>query len=230
MKPTLLGIIPARYNSRRLPGKNLRILGDKPLIVHTIECALKCDSIDRLIVSTDSPVLKDISLNAKAEVPFLRPPELATETATTKDVVFHAVQFLKEQENRVYDYFLVLQPTSPLRTPADIEQAFQLLLAAKADSIVSVSASLLLAAHLVITDNGFIKSVTDDQVFSRELSFYQLNGAIYISRMEILLETGCLLGEKIIPYFMPESRSIDIDTPEDLLIAATFLEKGKTFI
>jgi CMP-N,N'-diacetyllegionaminic acid synthase len=226
MNPTLLAIVPAKQRSSRLPDKNLRLLGGKPLIVHTIECALQCKSIDRLIVSTDSPVIRAISLNAGAEVPFFRPPDLATATAATEDVIIHAVQFLKEQENLTYDFFVVLQPTSPLRTPDDIDQAFQLLLTSEVDSVVSVSQMAIPASHLVVVANGLVKSAEDYQLFPRELSFFKLNGAIYISRMDILLKTGRLLGEKVLPFFMPDSRSVDIDTPDDFLFADILFTKG----
>jgi CMP-N,N'-diacetyllegionaminic acid synthase len=226
MKPTLLAIVPAKQRSSRLPNKNLRLLGGKPLVVHTIECALQSKSIDRLIVSTDSPAIREISLVTGAEAPFLRPPDLATASAATEDVILHAVQFLKEQENLTYDYFVVLQPTSPLRTPDDIDQAFQLLLTGKVDSVVSVSKMAIPASHLVVIANGLLKSAEDYQLFPRELSFFKLNGAIYISRMDILLKTGRLLGEKVSPFFMPDSRALDIDTPDDLLFADIFLSKG----
>jgi CMP-N,N'-diacetyllegionaminic acid synthase len=226
MTPTLLAIVPAKQRSSRLPDKNLRLLGGKPLIVHTIECALQCNSIDRLIVSTDSPVIREISLIAGAEVPFFRPPDLATASAATADVIVHAVQFLKEQENLIYDYFVVLQPTSPLRTPDDIDQAFQLLLTSEVDSVVSVSQMAIPASHLVVVANGLLKTAEDYQLFPQELSFYKLNGAIYLSRVDILLKTGRLLGEKMLPLFMPDSRSVDIDTPDDLLFADILFTKG----
>jgi CMP-N,N'-diacetyllegionaminic acid synthase len=195
MKTDLLALIPARSNSSRLAAKNLQPLGGKPLIVHTIECALQCKSIDRVIVSTDSPELQNISRRAGAEVPFLRPAGLASAAVATTAVVLHAIQFLKEHEDRIYDYFIVLQPTSPLRTPDDIEQAFQLLLTDTADSVVSVSAAPIPLAHLMIEENGYLKPVTARPVFpQKQLSFYKFNGAIYLSRTDILLNTGRLLG------------------------------------
>ncbi len=226
-RPTLLAIIPAKQNSRRLPHKNLRKLGGKPLITHTIECALQCQPIDRLIVSTDSQEIKAIAEASGAEVPFLRPAELASDTATTYAVVSHAVQFLKETEKKAYDFVIVLQPTSPLRTPADIREAFQLLLASQADSVVSVDASPLHASFLYGAENGYLKPLADYGEDFPKTDFYKLNGAIYISRTATLAQKGRLLGDKIVAYPMPASRSIDIDTPEDFSLAAFYFEKGR---
>ncbi len=224
MVPSLLAVVPAKHDSARLTKKNHRLLGDKPLIIHTIAAALQAVNISRLLVSTDSLELKEIALRAGATVPFLRPPELATPSATTKDVVRHAVLFLQEQEGQSYDYFMVLQPTSPLRLSCDIDQAFQQLVAANADSIVSVTKAPIPSSHLVRAEQGIIKPFPELALPQPELNLYRLNGAIYCSRMPVLLEDGRLLGERIIPYWMPLTRSVDIDTFEDFTIAAALLE------
>ncbi len=224
MAPSLLAIVPAKHDSVRLPKKNHRLLGDKPLIVHTIAAALQAVSITRLIVSTDSLELTETASRAGAEVPFLRPPELATPSATMVEVVRHAVLFLQAQAGRSYDYFMVLQPTSPLRLSGDIDRAFQQLVAANADSIVSVAQNPIPNSHLVTAEQATIKPFPELAQPQPHLKLYRLNGAIYCSRMPVLLENNRLLGARVIPYWMPLTRSVDIDTSEDFAMAAALLE------
>ena len=136
----VVALIPARSGSKGLPGKNIEPLCGKPLIVWTIEKALKSACIDELIVSTDSETIADIARNAGASVPFLRPPALATDTAPTIDVVEHALDYLRVQTDKTFDYVVLLEPTSPLREDDDIDNMLGKLDAAadRFDAIVSV--------------------------------------------------------------------------------------------
>ncbi|TCL69965.1 N-acylneuraminate cytidylyltransferase/CMP-N,N'-diacetyllegionaminic acid synthase [Hydrogenispora ethanolica] len=218
---TLLAIIPARSGSKRIPGKNIRLLAGKPLIVYSIECALRSPSVARVIVSTDSPEIRELSQKAGADAPFLRPKELAGDETPTVEVVRHTLNYLQAAEGIHYDYFVLLQPTSPLRTAIDLETAFQLLRTASADSVVSVNRNPIFSSHLVTEENGFINPARG--FYSHEAALFRLNGAIYISRTQTVLESGQLLGEKIISYRMPDLRSVDIDTEDDLRLAELLL-------
>ena len=133
-----MAIIPARGGSKGIPNKNLVLLGGVPLIVHSIRAALAASSITRTVVSTDSAAIAAVASRAGAEVPFRRPAKLATDSATTADVVIHAIKTL-EQNSPVPDIIVVLQPTSPLRVAADIDGAVELLHSTGAPSIVSIS-------------------------------------------------------------------------------------------
>ena len=133
----ILGLIPARGGSKALPHKNIRQFAGKPLIAWTIETALACPMLDRTIVSTDDPEIADVSRHWGAEVPFLRPAELARDDTPGIEPVLHAVRWLGENEGYRPDYVMVLQPTSPLRTTEDIEAAIQLARDRQADGVVS---------------------------------------------------------------------------------------------
>ncbi|UTW67321.1 acylneuraminate cytidylyltransferase family protein [bacterium SCSIO 12643] len=137
---TILAIIPARGGSKGLPGKNIKNLLGKPLIQWTIDIAKKSKYLDRIMVSTDSQEIADVSKQAGAEVPFLRPAHLATDTATTFDAVAHTINHYKENEKIEYDYIILLEPTSPLREDDDIDNMIEKLLSnpEKYDSLVSV--------------------------------------------------------------------------------------------
>ncbi len=215
-QPSLLAIIPARAGSKRIPHKNVKPLAGKPLIWHTIECALHCPGISRVIVSTDAPSIGELARDAGADVPFLRPPELAADATPTIEVILHALNWLEQNEAITYQYLAVLQPTSPLRTITDIETAFALLCSSPAQSIVSVTGAPIEGDHLVRIEGGTVRLSSGPEA---NQDFYKLNGAIYISRTKTILATGHLSGGTVIPYYMPGSRSIDIDTPDDFQMA-----------
>ena len=137
-KPKVLGIVPARSGSKEIPGKNITIVGTKPLIAWTLEIAKRAKSLDKIIVSTDSEKYASICKNYNVEVPFLRPPELSSDKATSEDVVIHALKWMKKNEKYHPDYILYLQPTSPLRTADDIDQSINIAKEKSADSVVSV--------------------------------------------------------------------------------------------
>src|SRR5262245_42726679 len=134
-----LGLITARESSKRLPGKNLKPLCGKPLISYTIEAALASSRLDRVVVSTDGEEIAAVARRWGAEVPFLRPKELATDEASSVDVMVHTLSWFQRQENASPDALVLLQPTSPLRTATHIDEAIALYEARKADCVVAVS-------------------------------------------------------------------------------------------
>lgn len=217
----LLAIIPARSGSKRIPGKNIKPFAGKPLLVHSVECALNTPSVSRVIVSTDSPEIREIAIKSGADAPFLRPAELASDLTSTVDVVLHAIHFLSNAENLLYESLVVLAPTSPLRTVGDVEAAFQLFQSSAADSLVSLAQTPINSACLTTVADNAVKPLITDSNF-----LFRLNGAIYISRTESILKTGKLLGEKTIPYFMPDLLSVDIDTPSDFLLAEILMKQN----
>ncbi len=135
---SVLAIIPARGGSKGVPRKNIRCLAGKPLIAHTIEAALNCQAIERVIVSTDDSEIAEVARAYGAEVPFLRPGEYATDTATSLSVVKHALTWFAEQENYQPEAIAILAPTSPLRTMTHIEDTIKLLWSTGNDSALTI--------------------------------------------------------------------------------------------
>jgi len=228
---SVLAIIPARGGSKRFPGKNLKTLGNKPLIAWTIEAAKGSEYIDRLIVSTDSEKIKEICLKWDAEVPFLRPSHLATDNASSEEVILHTLKWLKTNGKDGYDFFILLQPTSPLRTEKHIDNSVeQFVNDPNSSSLVSVSKSeRKFDQMMVINDESYLEHSTIP-VFSRKgleehSEFHYLNGAIYITSIPLFLKKGSLYSEKTSCYLMDLESSIDIDTQFDLALAEFFLSR-----
>ncbi len=227
---SVLAIIPARGGSKRLPRKNILSLGGKPLIGWTIEAAKQCNGIDRVIVSTEDKEIAKIAEQFGAEVPFLRPVELAGDTITTLDVVLHLLSEL-EKNNKYYDYVVLLQPTSPLRIATHIEQAFSNMIYRKGKAIVSVC----LVEHPplwcnTLPDNGSMKSFLHKDthnVRSQDLpDYYRINGAIYICETKLLRsEKTFLPSHDCYAFIMPQEVSIDIDNRIDFNLAKLLLNE-----
>lgn len=227
----ILAIIPARGGSKRLPGKNTKLLAGKPLIAWSIEAASKSRYIDRVIVSTDCDDIKKAALAAGAEVPFMRPPDLATDTASGMDVFLHAINWAQENSTPC-DLVMILQPTSPLRKEHDIDQAIESLDSRQGKAIVSVCA----AEHHPLWCNtlpgdGSMKDFLRPEILnknSQELpQYYRLNGAIYLIEINELLKSKSFYGPETFAYVMPAARSIDIDTLEDFVMAECLLHKDR---
>lgn len=220
----ILAVIPARGGSKGIPRKNIHLLLGKPLIAYSIHAALQSHTIQKTVVSTDDECIARIARHYGAEVPFLRPPHLSTDTATSVAVVQHAVRYLSDTNENPADIIVCLQPTSPLRSAEDIDQAVTLCLSTGADSVVS----LCPAEHhpywmkQVVGNRVYPLMEVDDEKYPRRQDLppvYQLNGAIYVTRRKILLEEERLLGANTLAYVMPRERSVDIDTHIDLKLA-----------
>jgi CMP-N-acetylneuraminic acid synthetase len=220
----VLGLIPARANSKRLPGKNTKLLAGKPLIQWSIEAGRSCAHIDVVCVSTDDDKIAKISLELEADVPFIRPDELANDMALTVDVVRHAIEFYRSK-NIDFGYVVLLQPTSPLRTAVHVTKAIELFIEKKADAVISVCKMehSPLWSNLIPEDGSLRSFIRDDvkNVRSQDLSdYYRLNGAIYIVNVDRLLEQNSLfLTDNIFSYKMAVTESVDIDEGSDFTYA-----------
>jgi CMP-N-acetylneuraminic acid synthetase len=225
---TLLAIIPARSNSKRLPRKNILDLEGKPLIAWTIESALKSKYIDRVIVSTNDDEIAYISKKYGADVPFMRPEKLASDEAKSVDVVLELLDRLKE-DNEFYDYIVLLQPTSPLRSNQDINTSVELLKDKKCEAVISVCKS----EHSplwsnTLPDNNSMINFLDKKILnknSQDLNqFYRLNGAIYLcNTTRLKKEKTFFLNSKCFAYKMTFENSIDIDNIHDLNLAKVYI-------
>ena len=213
----ILGIIPARGGSKGVPRKNIRQLDGKPLIAHTIEAALKSDYIGRLIVSTDDEEIAEISQKLGADVPFLRPSDLATDTAKAITVVKHALIEMEKLDNQKYPVIVYLEPPAPFRTSKDIDKCIELYIKNKPSSVVSVNeANQFHPVLMKKIEDKYLKPIcfNEPEGVPRQLyepTAYMRNGAVYVLRRNNILN-GIFYGEAIIPYIMPDERSICIDS------------------
>ena len=219
----ILALIPARGGSKRVPGKNIRLLGGKPLIVWSVDAAKKLSSIVDILVSTDDPSIAAVSLESGASVPWLRPASLATDTATSADVALHALDWFERERGDV-DGLLLLQPTSPFRDLGSMCQGLDLFERHGFKTIVSVSPvqdhpmwmSKIVGDYLV----PFISSV-DFDLRSQDLPpAYIVNGSFYLISPAELRANRSFLGIETIPLITTISdENLDIDTEADWLHA-----------
>lgn len=230
MKPKILAIVPARAGSRRLPNKNIKLLNGLPLVAHTFEAIKKSEYINTTIVTSDCPEVLRICQSYNNTYPLQRPARLASDTASSIDVVLHAVEFAEKQIDE-FDIVCLLQPTSPLRTSVDIDTAISLLLEKKAKAVVSMSKCEHPPLWATKLDNKndfglFMKGLNNKR--SQDLGdYYQLNGAIYLIDKTTLLNTKKLFLENdSYPYIMTAQNSLDIDTSLDFDLAESIVLKG----
>lgn len=224
----ILAIIPARAGSKGVPRKNLRVVGEKPLIAWTWDIARMAPSITRLIVSTDDHEVVELARASNVEVPFLRPATLADDLSLAVDVVEHTLSWLQQAESYRPDAVLLLQPTSPLRTAEDIEAAVALLMSKRAKSVVSVCSveHHPLWTKCIDAEGQLYPWLTTKEMPQRRQELpeiFRLNGAIYLTRRDALLKHKSFHPPGTFGYVMPIERSLDIDTPWDLLLADLIL-------
>ena len=226
----ILALIPARGGSKGLPRKNIKPLLGKPLIAWTVEQAKNSKYIDKVVVSTDDEEIAEISKKYGAEVPFLRPKELARDDSPTIDAIIHAINWFEER-GEFFDILILLQPTSPLRTTEDIDNAIELFLNNKdALSLISVKENEHPPFWSLEIENKFLKPLFGEEYFKKRRQelpkSYMPNGAIFISYVDILKKYKTFYTPKTIAYIMPPERSIDIDNEFDFLLAE-FILKNK---
>lgn len=223
---TILAVIPARGGSKGVPNKNIKDLCGKPLIAYTIEQARKSQYIDRTIVSTDSLEIADIAERFGAEVPFMRPEELATDKSGTLDVLVNAIEWLEENEKYRFDILVLLHATTPLREPEDIDHSIELLVEKRAGSVFSVT-----EAHrnpyfnMVEIKNNKVKLVKKGKYVTRQESpeVFDMNSSIYVWWKMIFKKNNSVFQTKSRVHIMPKERSIDIDDHIDFKIAEMLL-------
>lgn len=217
----ILYLIPARAGSKGLPGKNTKILGNKPLITHTIDFVKKrIKKKDELCISTDDDAIFSIAADLGINIPFERPSELATDTATTYDVIMHALKFY-EGQGKFFDCVLLLQVTSPLRSELD----FDCLISSydkEIDMVVTVKQSKENPYFTLFEENneGYIeKSKTGD--FQRRQdcpAVFAFNGSMYLMNVESLKKGPINQFRKIKKVIMPDERSVDVDNMADWIL------------
>ena len=230
----VLAVIPARGGSKGVPRKNIRPICGKPILAYTIEAALAArHSLRRIIVSTDDPEIAEAAHEYGAEVPFMRPKHLAGDQVPTLPVLQHAVRFVERQDGLTFDWILLLQPTAPLRGTQDIEKALDLARGGGCDSVISVVQ--VFAEHPIlmkrIEDNQLLPYSLEEKEGTRRQDYqppaYMRNGAIYLTRRNVLLEGNSIWGHIIRPYVMPPDRSLSIDSELDFKLVEIILAEKK---
>lgn len=225
----ILAIIPARAGSKGLPSKNSKVLNGKPLIAWTIEASLKSKYIDETIMSTDCEQIAAIAKKYGAQVPFLRPQELAQDDSRSIDAVYHTLEELEKIKVK-YDVVVFMQPTSPLRTEKHIDEALEILFKKEAKGIVSMcKCEKSPVWSNMIPEDGSIKDFIKNEFnnISRQQTpdYYRINGAIYIAYIDYLRENDAYFGDKSYVYKMDSDSSTDIDTIRDFQLAEIIMRE-----
>jgi len=220
----IVAIIPARGGSKRLPGKNIKIMKGKPMIAYSIEAAKKSKNIDRVIVTTDYDDIAETSKEYGAEV-IRRPDELAQDD-TPSMPVFRQVHGSLVSEGYKADAYVILQPTSPLRTKDDIDSAIKIFEETGCYSVIGVCQNPYPIEWLYkIKDGKMVQHSKNNMARSQDAEkLYLSNGAMFVLRPEALI-SGVMITEESRPYIMPQERSIDIDTIADFKMAETIMDE-----
>jgi CMP-N,N'-diacetyllegionaminic acid synthase len=235
-EPTILAVIPARGGSKGVPRKNVRVLCGKPLIAYTIETALAAQHLfHRIIVSTDDDQIAEVAQQYGADVPFRRPAQLAADDAPMVPVLQHAVSFVEQQLDEIrLDWVCLLQPTDPLRTRADIEAAIHLALMGGCDSVISVVRVFSVHPILMkrIENDRLLPYCIEEREGTRRQDYqpaaYMRNGAIYVTRRDVIMKRNSIWGDIIRPYVMPPERSVGVDNELDFNLLELLMQKSKT--
>ena len=228
---TVLALIPARGGSKGLPRKNLRIVASLPLVAWPIKAALKSEYVDKVVCSTDDEEIASLASAAGAAVPFIRPAELASDQASSMDVIEHALDFL-ESRGEVFDYLILLEPTSPMTEAIDINAALERLEANTAQAEAIVGISKLEHTHPdfnVVLDEGGIISPALVEDFTKlgrrqELNeVFILDGSFYLSKVDAFRKYKSFYHERTLGHIMPRWKSFEIDDYVDLICVEAIL-------
>lgn len=227
----LCAIIPARGGSVGLPGKNIRPLCGKPLIGYSIDVAREFVSDEDIYVSTDdSRIIEVVERDCGLKVPFIRPAELATSTASTNDVILHVLDFA-EAQGKGYDTVLLLQPTSPLRGKEDVSGAIAAY-SESCDMVVGVFKSHAAVVMCTEDQSGYVAPYFNEQWGRRQdiPEFFEINGAIYVINVKALRRKGLAGFDRRVKYVMPQERSIDIDNLADFEYAEYLMKRRQSYV
>lgn len=230
MKNKIIAIIPARGGSKGLPRKNIKPLLGKPLVAWTIEQAKNSKYVNKVVVSTEGKEIAEISRGYGAEVPFLRPEELARDDSPTLDTIMHAIDWF-EKRGESFDIVVLLEPTSPLRKKDDLDNAIELFIKNidKADSLVSVGEVYLENPYIMKrVENGYVKPFIeiDENIYQRQQlpKVYFPYGVVYLSKTDTLKKYKTFYQEKTIPYFIERWQNYEIDDIYDFICVEAIIK------
>ncbi len=224
MKSGVIAIIPARGGSKGVPRKNVRLLGGRPLIAHSIEAALQANCVDRVVVSTDDEEIAQVALNAGAEIPFMRPPELALDHIPVMPVIQDLMRKVDPQQS-LYPFIVVLQPTNPFRKPADIDKSVDILKRGDCDTVLTVSPASNHPYRMrwLDSDGEFLRPLFENvDLYAQRQDLppvYNFNGSVISCLQSVMLNQKIFYGVKHRGIILDEICGFDIDTELDLLVA-----------
>jgi len=227
----ILGLIPARGGSKAIPHKNIVPLAGKPLLAYTCDAALSSRRLTRVLLNTDDPQIAEVGRACGVEVPFLRPAELAQDETPILPVIQHTLGWLLENQGFETDVVVLLQPTSPLRSAEHIDAAVDLLLEKGADTVVSVVEvphQFNPVSVMRLDERGYLVPFLPGEMILRRQDkprVYARNGPAVLVVRRDTLEGGKLYGERTLPYEMDAASSLDIDAPDDLVLAEFWLQR-----
>jgi CMP-N,N'-diacetyllegionaminic acid synthase len=225
----LLALVPARGGSKGIPRKNLALLAGKPLLQYTLEAALASRQIDDTLLSTDDEEIAAFAAHCGVATRYRRPSQLAVDDAPMMPAVEHALEWYARARGRTPDAVLLLQPTSPLRTAADIDGAIARFREVQAETLASVHRVSEHPCECVVSQGGTWRYLVQPPATAAGRQeyrgdFFFINGAVYLARTEVLLrERRFIVPGTTLLYEMPRERGIDIDSPPDLACAAALL-------
>lgn len=226
----IMAFIPARGGSKGILRKNLTLLNGKPLIQYTIEAAQKSEKIDEIFISTEDSEIIALCKSLGFEFPYIRPEELATDASSLVDVIIHALDWKKENKKEIPDVIVLLQPTSPLRSPEDIDGAIEQFITKKVDTLLGVHAMIEHPYECIrlVGNSWSYLAKPSKEVYRRQdykEKFYFINGAIYIAKTDFLIRQKKLIVEGVSDiYFMNPAHGIDIDYSFQLKLAEFFMD------
>ena len=232
----VLGLIPARGGSKGVPRKNIKLLDGKPLLAYSAESALKARRLSRVILSTEDEEIAEVGRGVGLDVPFMRPAELATDTAATFPVVMHAIDTLRSQGDS-YDAVCLLQPTNPLRRAMDIDECIEIMERYGSDAVVSVLPVPEPFNPMWVfwkqDDGRLVLSSGESEPVARRQDLPQAfhrDGSVYLSRTNVLFEHGNLYGRSIQSYEMDPQYAVNIDTANDWERAEQMIRAQSSFV
>jgi N-acylneuraminate cytidylyltransferase len=232
-KSGVVAVIPARGGSKGVARKNIRQLAGKPLIAYAIQTALASSMINRVIVSTEDPEIAEIARQWGAEVPFMRPADLAHDDSPEWLVWQHAIRYLQAEETGTrLEAFVCISPTSPLRAVEDVESCIQLLLESDADMVITVSPAARNPYFNIVgfSPDGYAQlAIQSPTLIHRRQDaplMYDITTVAYASRPEFILKAGSIFEGKIKAVVVPAERALDIDTELDFKVAEILLNES----
>lgn len=225
VKPRVLGVIPARGGSKRLPRKNIMVLAGKPLIAWTIEAAAGARTLTDWLVTTEDDEILEVARKWGAPVPFKRPDELAGDKVRNIDTVMHAMEFMERATGKPYDIMVLLQPTCPIRDPEHIDEAVTRLWASDLDTAVSVKGPYKKRDPILkAVRDGVLEDYHPIADPAEVEPFYMYNASIYAIKRPWFVRERKHISPRQVPIFMDEYHSTDIDTEADFLKAEAYIE------
>jgi CMP-N-acetylneuraminic acid synthetase len=230
----ILALIPARAGSKRIPNKNILLIGGKPLICHTIDAALESKYINRVVVSTNSHKIAQIAKEAGAEIPFLRPDDISKSNSTEMDFFLHALNWMEDNEGYKPELIVLLYPTSPLRKSKTIDAAIEKMIEhPEADSLRSLKKCSEHPFKMWKAQDGYIIPFVDTPKKNAHTLAYQMlpkvyiqNASIYITKPNTIKQKQSPTGDIIVPFVMNEIESVDVNNQLDFEFAKFIIEEG----